>query len=200
MAYENPLAYVLGLEGLALIRSFTGTYDRAYVDARLDEIRSLVGGAEYARLADGIDVESLSPVDGYRVWSETYDGPNTAFDADTPLICEILDGLPPGPALDAACGTGRMAALLADRGHRVTGVDGSADMLARAQERVPEGEFRLGELTRLPLADDAVDVVVCALALSHLPDLRPVFAEFARVLRPGGQVGGDEVPAGSQDA
>ncbi|WP_234337094.1 class I SAM-dependent methyltransferase [Streptomyces xylophagus] len=44
------------------------------------------------------------------------------------------------------------------------------------------------DLYRLPLPDDAVDTVVCALALEHIPELAPVLAEFARVLRPGGHL------------
>jgi SAM-dependent methyltransferase len=61
-------------------------------------------------------------------------------------------------------------------------------MLAYARRRVPDGEFRLGELDRLPLPDDSADVIVCALALVHVPRLEPVLAEFARVLRPGGDL------------
>jgi SAM-dependent methyltransferase len=61
-------------------------------------------------------------------------------------------------------------------------------MLARARRRVPAGEFRLGQLDRLPVPDDWVDVIVCALALVHVPHLEPVLAEFARVLRPGGDL------------
>jgi SAM-dependent methyltransferase len=99
-----------------------------------------------------------------------------------------VDGLPRGTALDAACGTGRHAALLASLGHRVIGVDVSPDMLARARARVPDGDFREGDLHHLPLPDDHVDVVVCAFALTCVPDLAPVFAEFARVLRPGGHL------------
>ncbi|MGI9008415.1 MAG: class I SAM-dependent methyltransferase [Streptosporangiaceae bacterium] len=76
----------------------------------------------------------------------------------------------------------------AKRGHRVIGVDSSPDMLAHARQRVPEGDFRLAELDRLPLPDDSVDVIVCALALVHVPRLDPVLAEFARVLRPGGDL------------
>ncbi|MFI1096794.1 class I SAM-dependent methyltransferase [Streptomyces sp. NPDC020917] len=188
MAYENPLAYVLGLEGLALLRSFTGEYDREYVEARIAEVRGLLDGG-YAHLAGGaVEVARVGADDGYRLWSRTYDGPNSAFDLDTPVIGEILDGMPAGLALDAACGTGRISALLAGRGHRVLGVDGSPEMLDHARARVPGGEFRLGDLHRLPVADDEVDLVVCSLALTHVPDLRPVFAEFARVLRPGGHL------------
>ncbi|MFF0728766.1 class I SAM-dependent methyltransferase [Streptomyces sp. NPDC004134] len=186
MRHEDPLAYAVGLEGIALVRSFTGEYDRAFVAARLGGIRRLLGDGA---LADaGVDVARVSTVEGYRIWSETYDGPNTAFDLDEPVVGALLDPLPAGVALDAACGTGRMAALLAGRGHRVLGVDSSPDMLARARERVPEGDFRPGALDALPVADGAVDVAVCTLALTHVPDLGPVLAEFARVLRPGGHL------------
>ncbi|MEO3764629.1 class I SAM-dependent methyltransferase [Streptomyces sp. B5E4] len=186
MRHEDPLAYVVGLEGVALLRSFTGEYDRAFVAARLGEIRRLLGDGALA--GAGVDVARVSTVEGYRIWSETYDGPNSAFDLDEPVVGAFLDPLPAGVALDAACGTGRMTALLAGRGHRTIGVDSSPDMLARARERVPEGDFRLGGLAALPVADAAVDVVVCSLALTHVPDLGPAMAEFARVLRPGGHL------------
>ena len=119
----------------------------------------------------------------------TYDDPdNGLFAMDEPIIDEILDGLPVGDALDAACGTGRLAARLADRGFRVTGVDGSAEMLEVARTRLPGARFSEGDLGSLPLPDGAVDPVTTALALTHVPDLRPVYAEFARVLRPGGSL------------
>ncbi|ONK15976.1 class I SAM-dependent methyltransferase [Streptomyces sp. MP131-18] len=187
MIHEDPLAYALGLQGMALMRSFTGEHDRAFVAERLAEIRALLDDAS---LVDaGVDVARVGTVEGYRVWSETYDDvPNTAFDYDEPLVTEIVGALPSGVALDAACGTGRFAAALAARGHRVLGVDSSPDMLRRARLRVPEGTFLDGDLDRMPVEDAAVDLVVCGLALEHVPDLGPVFAEFARVLRPGGQL------------
>jgi SAM-dependent methyltransferase len=103
-------------------------------------------------------------------------------------VAEYLSGREPGVALDAACGTGRFAAFLARRGHQVIGVDSSPDMLAHARRRVPDGGFHVAELDRLPLPDDSADVIVCALALVHVPRLEPVMAEFARVLRPGGDL------------
>ncbi|TDD51218.1 class I SAM-dependent methyltransferase [Nonomuraea terrae] len=186
MRYEHPLAYVLGLQGMALMRSFTGEHGRAFVETRVAEIRELLDDES---LADaGVDVARVETVDGYRIWSQTYDGPNSAFDYDEPIVNEIVAELPAGVALDAACGTGRFAAALAARGHRVLGVDSSPDMLERARVRVPDGDFRLGDLRRLPVDDDSVDLVVCPLALAHVPDLDPVLAEFGRVLRPGGHV------------
>ncbi|MDR8410968.1 class I SAM-dependent methyltransferase [Nonomuraea sp. 3-1Str] len=186
MIYEDPLAYLLGIEGVALLRSFTGQSDRGFVESRVAEIRRLL---DDEALSDaGVEVARVDAVEGYRIWSRTYDGPNGLFAIDEPVVGQILDALPAGVALDAACGTGRVAASLAGRGHQVIGVDGSPDMLARARDRVPQGEFLVGDLLGLPVPDDAVDLVVCSLALTHVPSLRPVMAEFARVLRPGGHL------------
>jgi SAM-dependent methyltransferase len=186
VSYEHPLAYLLGVEGLALLRSFTGEFDREFAEARIAEVRRLLDDES---LAHGVDVDRLHTVPGYDLWAGTYDRPgNAAFDLDEPWLKELVDPLPPGDVLDAACGTGRYSAVLAGRGHRVVGVDSSPGMLARARERVPGGDFRLGDLARLPVADDAADLVVCGLALTHVSDLGPVLAEFARVLRPGGHV------------
>ncbi|TDP96694.1 class I SAM-dependent methyltransferase [Labedaea rhizosphaerae] len=186
MSYEDPRAYLLGLEGIALLRAFTGEFGRDFVEARIAEIRRVLADDAMANAA--VEVDRVDTVTGYRLWSATYDQPNSAFDIDEPVVKEIVDSLPVGVALDAACGTGRYAEFLAGRGHRVIGVDGSPDMLARARTRVPQGEFLLGDLHRLPVADAEVDLVVCALALTHVPALAPVMAEFARVLRPGGHL------------
>ncbi len=187
MIYQHPLAYLLGLEGVALLRTFAGDYDREQGAARLAEIRRLLDAAELA--GDGVEVASVDTVDGYRIWSRTYDEPgNGLFGVEEPLVHAILDELPAGTALDAACGTGRYAAQLADRGHRVIGVDSSEDMLARARARVPRVTSSGVSCSGCRDPDGHVDLVVCALALTHVPDLKPVFAEFARVLRPGGHL------------
>jgi SAM-dependent methyltransferase len=53
---------------------------------------------------------------------------------------------------------------------------------------VPGAAFRPGRLEALPVDNGSVDLVVCGLALTHVDALAPVFAEFSRVLRPGGRV------------
>jgi SAM-dependent methyltransferase len=188
MIYQHPLAYLLGLEGIALLRAWAGDFDKDFVDRRLAEIRRLLATEAIAG-HDGVMVNRGDTLTGYRRWAATYDEPrNGLFDCDEPVMHPIIDSLPPGDALDAACGTGRYAEYLARHGHRVVGVDSSPDMLARARARVPSGEFVLGDLHHLPLPDRSVDLVVTALALSHVPTLGPVMAEFARVLRPGGHL------------
>jgi SAM-dependent methyltransferase len=184
--HQIPLAYLLGLEGLALLRAYAGDYDGDFCRARIAEVRRLLDSPE---LAEGVLAHRVGTVDGYRAWSVTYDEPrNSLFDVDEPIVHPILDPVAPGVALDAACGTGRYAEYLAARGHRVIGVDTSPDMLARARARVPTAEFRHGALDALPLPDNHVDIVVCALALTHVADLAPPITEFARVLRPGGHL------------
>jgi ubiquinone/menaquinone biosynthesis C-methylase UbiE len=184
--YQHPLAYLLGLEGIALLRAWAGDYNKEFVQARLAEVRRLMDDESLAH-HEGVMVRRGDVITGYGQWSKTYDDPrNSLFDFDEPVMHEILAGLASGTVLDAACGTGRYAAHLVARGHQVIGVDPSPDMLAHARKRVPQAEFVIGDLRQLPLPDNAVDIVVCALALSHLPELESPMAEFARVLRPGG--------------
>jgi SAM-dependent methyltransferase len=188
MIYQHPLAYLLGLEGVALLRGWAGDYDKDFVVAHLAEVRQLLANDSLVN-HPGVMVDHADTLTGYRQWSTTYDdGRNGLFDYDEPVVYEILDALPKGTVLDAACGTGRYAEHAAAHGHQVIGVDSSSEMLDRARARVSDVDFRLGDLHRLPLPDDAVDIVVCGLALVHVPDLAPVMAEFARVLRPGGHL------------
>jgi SAM-dependent methyltransferase len=186
--YQHPLAYLLGLEGIALLRGWAGDFDKDFVDARLAEVRALL---DDPRLASHPGVRVLrGDVDtGYRQWAASYDDPrNGLFDIEEPVMHEILNGLPAGCAIDAACGTGRYSQYLAERGHTVLGVDRSKEMLTVAGARMPDGEFRAGSLDHLPVDDRSADLIVCALALAHVPTLDVVMTEFARVLRPGGHL------------
>jgi ubiquinone/menaquinone biosynthesis C-methylase UbiE len=185
--YQHPLAYLVGLEGIALLRAFSGAYDREFTLARLREIQALLDSAE--ECGDGVEARLITTQEGYARWAEIYDEPgNQLLDLEGPVVREILESLPLGVALDAACGTGRHTAYLASLGHKVIGVDSSPEMLRVAREKVPEGEFFEAELHDVPLADDSVDLVVCAIALTHVADLDQVLGEFVRVLRPNGHL------------
>jgi demethylmenaquinone methyltransferase/2-methoxy-6-polyprenyl-1,4-benzoquinol methylase len=93
-------------------------------------------------------------------------------------------------ALDVGCGTGVLAAHaqdLAAPGRRVVGLDPSLGMLQRARLRGVRQLVRaIGE--RLPFPDAAFDLLSMGYALRHVADLRATFAEFRRVLRPGGKL------------
>src|SRR5579859_5838240 len=149
MIYQDPQAYLLGLEGIALLDAWAGDHDRAFTQARLAEIRRLLDDEQLRER--GVLVEQVSTTTVYEQVSAGYDADagGGLFATDEPVVAEYLAGREPGVALDAACGTGRFAEFLAGRGHRVIGVDSSPDMLAYARRRVADGEFLLGELDRL---------------------------------------------------
>ena len=185
--YQHPLAYLLGLEGIALLRAFSGVYDRDFTLARFREIQALLDSGQ--ELGEGVEARAITTRESYAGWAQSYDEPgNQLIDLEQPVVREIFDGLPVGIALDAACGTGRHAAYLASLGHQVIGVDISSEMLERARAKVPAAQFHEADLHALPLPDDHADLVVCGLALMHVPDLVPVLREFVRVLRPGGNL------------
>ena len=184
---QHPLAYLLGLQGVALFRAFSGEFDRAYAEARIAEVRALLAAAD--TIGAGVDVPVIATAEAYDGWAPRYDAPrNLMLEREQVLVHAILDTLPVGVALDAACGTGRHAAYLAGLGHRVIGTDLSPGMLAVARQKLPDVELHLADLHDLPVPDDHVDAVVTGLAVNHVPDLAPVFAEFVRVLRPGGHL------------
>ncbi|MCP2267227.1 class I SAM-dependent methyltransferase [Promicromonospora thailandica] len=185
--HQDPLAYLLGLEGVALLRAFAGEHGQAFTQARLAEVRSLLDRAD--EIGPGVDVDPISVRDGYDGWSATYDAEgNSCFPLRDELLTPLLDRLLTGRVLDAACGSGAVTRQLVDRGHDVVGVDGSPGMLGLARRAVPEATLLEGDLAALPLPDADVDHVTCTLALSHVTDLRPFFAEAARVMRPGGHL------------
>jgi SAM-dependent methyltransferase len=185
--YQHPLAYVLGLEGVALLRAFCGEQDQEFVLARIDEIRQLVQADRL--VGDGVEIPPVSTVEAYGLWAETYDQPgNALIELEQPIIDDIIDAIPAGIAVDVGCGTGRHARHLAERGNQVIGLDSCPEMLMQARAKVPGASFIEGDLCHLPLGDDTVDIVVCALVLTHIPDLQAPMAEFVRVLRPGGDL------------
>jgi ubiquinone/menaquinone biosynthesis C-methylase UbiE len=135
-----------------------------------------------------IGVAEHGVAEGYARWAPSYDGANPAISLEEPVVHAIVDALPVGRAVDAGCGTGRHAARLAERGWDVVGVDATHEMLEVARTKTPAARFEQGDLLDLPLADDAVDLALCALALTHVPHLASGYAELARVTRPGGTI------------
>lgn len=185
--HQLPLAYLLGMQGLALFRAFNGEYPREWAEARIAEIRDLLDAAD--EIGGGIDVPVIPTAEAYDGWAPRYDGPrNLMLEREQDIVWPILESLPVGDALDVACGTGRHAAQLVGLGHRVVGVDSSPGMLAVAAQKLPGVALHQADWLDLPLEDDSVDLVVSGLSLTHTPDLGTLFAELVRVLRPGGHL------------
>jgi ubiquinone/menaquinone biosynthesis C-methylase UbiE len=180
--------FLVAVEGIALFRTLLEDDDDTAA-ARIDEVRRIVGANEESTFGLGADVPELDPGAGYARWSATYDRPgNPLISVEQPVVWALLDQVPVGRALDAACGTGRHSGRLAELGHEVTGVDGSPEMLDLARAHVPQARFLEGDLHDLPVEDREFDVAVCALALGHCDDVRTPVVELTRAVRPGGQL------------
>ena len=138
-------------------------------------------------LASELPIEFLPTKEGYDRWATIYDA------EENPLILLEEKHLPPllGDVRDLAvadlgCGTGRQAVRLAGAGARVTAVDFSDGMVARARgkpgwERV---NFIAHDLTRrLPFPDRFFDRVLSCLVLDHIADITAFLSECRRVCR-----------------
>jgi SAM-dependent methyltransferase len=123
--YQHPLGYLLGLEGLALLRAFNGEHGRDFTRSRFAEIRALLDDLDQA--GEPAESRPLTAAEGYGIWSTRYDSEdNDLLGIEQPVVWRLIGKLPAGPALDAACGTGRHASHLAGLGHTMLGVDASA--------------------------------------------------------------------------
>jgi demethylmenaquinone methyltransferase / 2-methoxy-6-polyprenyl-1,4-benzoquinol methylase len=104
-----------------------------------------------------------------------------------------------GHVLDVATGTGLVAAELLRRGFDVTGVDQSAEMLARARERFgPRIELVEASAEALPFPDASFDHLTVTYLLRYVEDPGATLGELTRVMRSGGVVASLEfgVPTG----
>lgn len=89
-----------------------------------------------------------------------------------------------GRVLDAGCGTGRVARLLADQGLEAVGVDGADGMVEIARREHPDLMFVVGELAHLPFASTRFTATVYWYSIITTPPavLATVFAELVRIL------------------
>jgi SAM-dependent methyltransferase len=103
-------------------------------------------------------------------------------------FAELVRATDLGPVADVGCGTGRVTAHLNGLGVPVFGIDLSPGMAATARRSYPGLRFDVGSMLALDLPDGALGGVMAYYSIIHIPDdrLPEVFAEFLRVLAPGG--------------
>jgi SAM-dependent methyltransferase len=90
--------------------------------------------------------------------------------------------------LDVGCGAGMAAVIAHERGAKVSGLDAARPAVEIARERVPDADFRVGELEALPYDDDSFDVVTGFNSFQYAADPVHALLEARRVGRPGGIV------------
>ena len=91
--------------------------------------------------------------------------------------------------LDVATGRGDVAALAAEKGAHVIGLDFSASMLIEAKQRYPHLDFREGNAELLLFDDNSFDALVINFGLLHFGEPEHALCEALRVLRPGARLG-----------
>ncbi len=133
--------------------------------------------AAYEQLA-----ESYNRLIDHKPHNAYYDRPNTLA---------LLPEVEGKSILDAACGPGKYAEILLERGATVTGFDISPKMVELAKERNGgQGNFFVHDLSKPfeTLPDESFDIVLCALALQYVHDWTLTIREFHRVLKPQGSL------------
>lgn len=118
--------------------------------------------------------------------AESYDrdfGFVTEYGGD---LLDLIDVEPPAAAIDIGCGTGAHAAVLAERGYDVLGVDLDVAMIARAAAAHPGVEFLAADVMTLDL-DRRFDLAISNAALHWMPDQAGALQAIRGVLRPGAQ-------------
>ncbi|MBN8779902.1 class I SAM-dependent methyltransferase [Thiobacillus sp.] len=88
--------------------------------------------------------------------------------------------------LDLGCGTGDIAAAMAERGAQVVGVDASPAMIANASERFPRHDFRVADAATLPFEAE-FDAVFSHAVLHWVARAEDAARGIARALKPGGR-------------
>lgn len=121
------------------------------------------------------------------------EGANLGFGCGNPVaLASLREG---DIVLDLGSGAGFDAFLSAQRvgkTGRVIGVDMTPEMVAKAKENAKKGdyanvEFRLGEIEKLPVEDNSIDVIISNCVINLSPDKETVFKEAYRVLKVGGR-------------
>jgi ArsR family transcriptional regulator len=142
-------------------------------DARLEEIRRL---RQESFAQHGDDRRQLVPGRSWAAWARALG---------------LL--LPPLEVADLGCGEGYLSIEMARWARRVVAVDRSREVLSRGRElarrrKIGNIVWKRGELERVPLQAETMDVVLLSQALHHAEKPEVVMAETRRILRPGGRV------------
>jgi hypothetical protein len=74
--YQHPLAYLLGLEGIALLGAFSGAYDRDFTVARLREVQALLDAVD--EFGEGVEARPMTTQQGYTGWASTCDASSSS--------------------------------------------------------------------------------------------------------------------------
>lgn len=107
---------------------------------------------------------------------------------EKPITFSLLGNVKDKKVLDAGCGSGIRAKILAKKGARVTGIDISSEMLSLAKKHCKglKIQFDRGSIDNLPYKNNSFDIIAASLVIHYLKNPNKAFKEFYRVLKKGG--------------
>lgn len=121
---------------------------------------------------------------------ENAQGPNRPVDLARTIAALRLE--PGDQLLDAGCGSGQFAVAFAERGLRVTAIDVSPEMLARARQhaasRGVQVTFLEGDMSRVAGSIARFDAIHARVSLHFAPDLKHTLLALRHALKPGGRL------------
>lgn len=136
----------------------------------------------------------MAPSEAFDLWSATYDdqATNPLLLLDDDLTDRFLANVPLEDMVivDVGCGSGRRwPKLLARRPRRLIGFDASAGMLARLKAKYPDADLHHVTDHHLPnTLSESCDFIISTLTFGYITDAEGAFREWARVLKPAGEV------------
>lgn len=123
-----------------------------------------------------------------RDWADVMEGWNGW---GVPVYRHVLERVPVGPnsrVLDIGCGAGRFCRIVADRGARISGLDATPALVEIARERIPDGDFAVGDMEDLPWPDESFDLVTGFNSFFIAANIVDALAEARRAVRTEGAV------------
>jgi ubiquinone/menaquinone biosynthesis C-methylase UbiE len=116
-----------------------------------------------------------------RDWADYGEGTsNNLFNS---VLQKIKDRSTGKNLLDAGCGAGGFCKMASDSGFKISGLDGSDALISIARERVPAGDFYVGDIEELPFPDNTFDVVTGFNSFQFAGDIVNAFREAARAAK-----------------
>ncbi|GAB5490352.1 MAG: class I SAM-dependent methyltransferase [Phototrophicaceae bacterium] len=129
--------------------------------------------------------QTLNSISAYDLWAQSYpaEAHNVLMQIEQASMLDVMPSFEDKIVLDLACGTGRYGAIADKEGAKqVIGLDNSPAMLNKGVI----SQVALATSENIPLPDKSIDVVLCGLALGHLPTIKASIHEIGRILKPEG--------------
>ena len=142
-------------------------------------------------MSSSVTTSCVTPVEGYRLWANTYDDePNPMLSLEQRILGPLLPSLVGMDVVDLGCGTGRWLKALQGAGTRsLLGLDSSPEMLVLAKSKLAGmADLLCADCGSVSLEANSADIILANFVLSYVEDVAGLAEAASRALRPGGSL------------